>query len=194
LTIGADQSSARDSSCGTQTCHLNSQQLSATTSSTEIYRVIQTPWFSCPRRNKLTFSIIHEGDPSYGTSSQLPDVPLAAAKSPIHVRHHEVSGHRSLKSRSNSHSIGPFVFDQDVNPPCLSYASDEEKMSGWSPKNKSPDFIQSTCGLTRYTEFRIGGIPTPEEVSSSGHGECYEARQDSREDVCRNGVRSFVFA
>jgi hypothetical protein len=142
LTIegfGEDQSSARDSSCGGQTCYSNSQQLSATTglSSTEIYRDIPTPWFLCPRRNKPTLSIIREGDPSYGTSSQLPDDPLAAAEFPICIRHHEVSGHRSPKSRSNSYSIGPFVFDQDVNPPCLSHAFNEEKMSGWSPKIKT---------------------------------------------------------
>jgi hypothetical protein len=41
--------------------------------------------------------------------------------------------------------------------------------------------------IDEYTEFRIGGIPNPEEVSSSGHGECYGACQDSWEYVCRNG-------
>jgi hypothetical protein len=59
---------------------------------------------------------------------------------PIHTRHHEVSGHRSPKSRSNSHSIGPFVFDQDANPPCLSHAFNGEKMSGWSPRIKTQTF------------------------------------------------------
>lgn len=33
-------------------------------------------------------------------------------------------------------------------------------MSGWSPENKSLDFLQSTYELTRYTEFRIGIFQT----------------------------------
>ena len=90
------------------------------------------------------------------------------------------------------HSIGPFVFDQYVNPPRLSHAFNEGKMSGWSPENKSLDFLQSTYGLTRYTEFRIGIFQTRRKFPLLGMMDATKYVK-TWEDACGNGIRRFVF-
>jgi hypothetical protein len=60
------------------------------------------------------------------------------------------------------HSIGPFVFGQYVNPPCLSHALNEEKMSGWSPENIRLSTIYIWIDEVHGVSYRY--IPNPEKA------------------------------